>query len=298
MQEVAIAGDKEDDEDEGNCARDIEIPDSENRSLPISSVASFLSKQLGGKDVSPTASGIGGAQANFFGGDAGKLAMKFAAAQMSGSRGNAGENPLAALLGGNGDGGGGASGAAMAMAGMAAAAFMSGGSPLDAILKELGLGGVKSATSEGAPPYVPTENPLSDDVGILITGCQSNQTSADVRPAGGKPHGALSNAIKVCYNKNPDMSYRELVLSVRSYLQGSGFSQNPQLECSQGNAERPFICSGGGVADESDEKFCVGGPKLSGMNGGGGEPGSSSPSRDGPGSSGGLSSLFKACFKS
>lgn len=290
---MAIDGDKKDD-DAAECATS--APNSENRSLPISTVASFLSKQLGGKEVAPNSSGIGGAQASFFGGDAGKLAMKFAASQMKGGGGGGG-NPLAALMGGAG--GAGAAGGAMAMAGLAAKALAKpgagGASPLDAILKELGLGGVKSATAEGAPAYVPTDNPLSDDCGILVTGCQSHQTSADVRPPGGKPHGALSNAIKVCFNENPNMTYRELVLAVRAHLQTSGFSQNPQLECSSGNADKPFICAGGKAASESDEKFSNGGPNLSGVKvgSGGGKP--SAPGGDKPG--GLLGGLFKACFK-
>lgn len=61
---------------------------------------------------------------------------------------------------------------------------------------------------EGAPPYVPTDQPLSDDLGILITGCESHQTSADVRPPGGKPHGALTASIRDVYNRNPNASYK------------------------------------------------------------------------------------------
>lgn len=177
---LAIGGDKADD----GGTREATCPESQARSLPVSTIASFLSSQLG-KPVEPTRSGIASGQASFFGGDASKLAMRFAASQMKGGGGGGG-NPLAALLGGGGGGGG----AAAAIGGMAMAAMAGGGkggeNPLASILSELGLGGVKSATAEGAPPYVPTDQPLSDDLGILITGCESHQTSADVRPPGGK----------------------------------------------------------------------------------------------------------------
>jgi Caspase domain len=289
---LAVGGDKADDGSVtggGSAARTCA------RNLPVSTIASFLSKQLG-QEVSPTRSGIAGAQANFFGGDASKLAMRFAASQMKGG-GGAGGNPLATLLGGAGGGGGGGAGMAV-IGGMAASALAASGkggkSPLTAILSELGLSGVKSATAEGAPPYEPTDGPLCKDVGVLITGCESDQTSADVRPPGGKPHGALTNAIKTVYNRNPNASYTQLILDVRAELHKSGFSQNPQLECAPNNADLPFICPGGNPASEADEGFNGGGKFKSA---GSSEAASPSGGQEAPSGAGALSKLFKACFK-
>lgn len=52
---------------------------------------------------------------------------------------------------------------------------------------------------------------------MLITGCQSHETSADVSIPGQphKAHGALTNAITTIVNKNPGVTYYELVLQVR-----------------------------------------------------------------------------------
>jgi hypothetical protein len=192
---------------------------SKARSLPVGTIAQILSDKLG-KPVSPNASGINGGMASIFGGDAGKLMMKFAASQMKG--GGAGSNPLTALLSGAGGGGG---GAAM-LGGLAVTAMASGmgkGSgdknPLSSILAQLGLGGSDSVTAAGAPPFIPTDDPLGDDCGILITGCQNTQTSADVRPANGKPHGALTAAIAKAFKANPNCSYREVSIINRLYMQ-------------------------------------------------------------------------------
>lgn len=295
--EVAIDGDKEDD----GGTRGGTSPDSEARSLPVSTIASFLSQKLG-KSVSPNSSGISGGQASLFGGDAGKLAMKFAASQMGGGGGGGG-NPLAALLGGAGGGGGGGVAALAGAAAMLAGGNKGGGaSPLTAILGELGLSGSESATKAGAPAYVPTENPLSDDTGVLITGCMAHQTSADVRPPGGRPHGALTNALKTVYNRNPEATYKELVLGVRAQLLKQGHSQSPQLECSLGNADKPFICPGGRKTNPQDEEptrtplHPSASPSAASPSGGGGGGGGGDD--DALGGGGLIGKLLGACFKS
>ncbi|KAG2499854.1 hypothetical protein HYH03_002145 [Edaphochlamys debaryana] len=102
----------------------------------------------------------------------------------------------------------------------------------------------------GAKP--PADQRLGDDVGILITGCQSNETSADACPSGdpSKAHGALSNAIRTVldahYTQTPGqhITYRNLVVGVRELLGKTGFTQNPCLECSDKNADTPFIVKG------------------------------------------------------
>lgn len=58
----------------------------------------------------------------------------------------------------------------------------------------------------GAKP--PANEQLGADVGILITGCQSNETSADACPSGNpdKAHGALSNAIQTVIKQQQQQS--------------------------------------------------------------------------------------------
>ncbi|PRW33622.1 metacaspase type II [Chlorella sorokiniana] len=93
------------------------------------------------------------------------------------------------------------------------------------------------------------EEKLGDDVGILITGCQSHETSADACPSGDpkQAYGALSNGIRTVItahaqqNPGQTISYRTLVTGVRQALAQARFSQNPCLECSEENADTPFI---------------------------------------------------------
>jgi len=96
----------------------------------------------------------------------------------------------------------------------------------------------------GAAPATPgkVEKPhVAEEMGVLITGCQSDETSADVR-SGGTAFGALSNTLNDCLRKKPNATFRELVMDVRAELQQKGFKQNPCLECATSNADKPFIC--------------------------------------------------------
>ncbi|KAG6529655.1 metacaspase-5-like [Zingiber officinale] len=84
------------------------------------------------------------------------------------------------------------------------------------------------------------------DNGILVSGCQSDQTSADANPAGGKgggAYGALSNAIQSILQENGgEISNRKLVIRARKMLEKQGFTQRPGLYCSDENVDAPFIC--------------------------------------------------------
>ncbi|KAG1658860.1 hypothetical protein FOA52_008817 [Chlamydomonas sp. UWO 241] len=89
----------------------------------------------------------------------------------------------------------------------------------------------------------------SSDVGVLMSGCQSHETSADVRPAGGKPFGAFTNAVTTIVNdhftsgkaKEYPLTYRNLVLGVREMLARGQFTQSPCLECNPRWPDTPFI---------------------------------------------------------
>lgn len=119
-------------------------------------------------------------------------------------------------------------------------------------------GGGGAAAAASAEPQLdvvkpgqkpPREDQLGEDIGVLITGCQSNETSADACPGGDakNAYGALSHSIQTVVRKhreqNPDeaLSNKDLVFAVRKVLSDGRFSQNPCLECSDKNAESPFI---------------------------------------------------------
>ncbi|XP_020589453.1 metacaspase-5-like [Phalaenopsis equestris] len=82
--------------------------------------------------------------------------------------------------------------------------------------------------------------------GILISGCQSDQTSADANPTGNSEgaYGALSNSIQAILSQiNGGISNRELVLGARKMLSKQGFKQRPGLYCNDDVVDEPFICS-------------------------------------------------------
>ena len=114
-----------------------------------------------------------------------------------------------------------------------------------------------SSTVSSAPPLAalkpghkpPPDSQLNEDVGVLITGCQSHETSADACPENNpsSAYGALSHSIQTVVRahrrktKKGEMSNKDLVFAVRSLLAEGFYGQNPCLECSQQNADRAFI---------------------------------------------------------
>ncbi|XP_057437834.1 metacaspase-9 [Lotus japonicus] len=85
---------------------------------------------------------------------------------------------------------------------------------------------------------------LRPDEGILLSGCQSDETSADINPnvSGGKAYGAFSNAVQMVLKENPgQLSNREVVMKARNVLQTQGIVQHPCLYCSDENANAAFL---------------------------------------------------------
>lgn len=85
---------------------------------------------------------------------------------------------------------------------------------------------------------------LKPDDGILLSGCQANETSADMSPmeSGGKAYGAFSNAVQRVLKENSGpLSNKEVVLMARKILQEQRFEQHPCLYCSDENAEATFL---------------------------------------------------------
>ncbi|KAG6420893.1 hypothetical protein SASPL_117437 [Salvia splendens] len=83
------------------------------------------------------------------------------------------------------------------------------------------------------------------DGGILISGCQSDETSADTSPEGDttRAYGVLSNAIQVIIAETDGrVSNRKLVVRARKLLKRQGFTQHPGLYCTHQNLNARFIC--------------------------------------------------------
>lgn len=86
---------------------------------------------------------------------------------------------------------------------------------------------------------------IHPDMGILFSGCQTDETSADDCPKGdyNKAYGAFSNAIQTIleqHGKAP-IGNRELALGARKLLVEQGYSQHPCLYSSDMNADAPFL---------------------------------------------------------
>ncbi|XP_051185965.1 metacaspase-9 [Lolium perenne] len=96
------------------------------------------------------------------------------------------------------------------------------------------------------PAAEPAPAPRPDE-GILLSGCQTDETSADVaaedeEEGGGKACGAFSSAVQSVLAAHPaPLSNRELVARARAVLDENGFEQHPCLYCSDANAEAPFL---------------------------------------------------------
>ncbi|KAH0468888.1 hypothetical protein IEQ34_002120 [Dendrobium chrysotoxum] len=93
--------------------------------------------------------------------------------------------------------------------------------------------------------YAGTKKRALPQNGILISGCQSDQTSADANPTGNPEgaYGALSNAIQtILAESNGDIGNRKLVLTARKVLAKQGFKQRPGLYCIDDFVDEPFVC--------------------------------------------------------
>lgn len=81
--------------------------------------------------------------------------------------------------------------------------------------------------------------------GILLSGCQTDQTSADASPSGNEneAYGAFSNAIQtILRESNEDTTNEEIVSKARKLLKRQGFTQRPGLYCSDDYVQASFVC--------------------------------------------------------
>ncbi|KAH9295081.1 hypothetical protein KI387_038669 [Taxus chinensis] len=89
------------------------------------------------------------------------------------------------------------------------------------------------------------EESVDGDMGILLSGCQSDETSADANPRGKArgAYGAFSNGVeRVLATHRKAISNKELVLRTRKLLEEAAYTQHPCLYCSDVNAEVAFLC--------------------------------------------------------
>ncbi|GJQ89009.1 hypothetical protein Tco_0000148 [Tanacetum coccineum] len=197
-----------------------------NKSLPVSTLIDILKQQTGKDDID-----VGKVRPtlfDMFGEDSSPKVKKFM-------------NVLLNKLQGNNESGGGGSGGFLGMVGSLAQEFLKQKLEND---EDYAKPAMKTEVGRKEEAYAGSNKRELPENGILISGCQTHETSADATP-GGKPdqaYGALSNAIQTILESESDVSNYKLVSEARRLLKKQGFTQNPGLYCDDNHVEASFVC--------------------------------------------------------
>ncbi|KAG6486037.1 metacaspase-5-like [Zingiber officinale] len=209
----------DDDTDRGYDANDY----IKSRSLPLSTLIDMLKQKTGKEDIDvgkirPTLFDV-------FGDDASPKVKKFMNVIMSKLQQNSGE------------------GGFMSMVGNLAQDFLK--HKLDENDEGYMKPALETKVENKQEVYAGAKRDKHLDNGILISGCQTNQTSADATPPGSVDgsYGALSNAIQTILKETGgNISNQQLVMKARTLLSRQGFAQQPGLYCSDNHVDDPFVC--------------------------------------------------------
>ncbi|GER52789.1 metacaspase [Striga asiatica] len=198
-----------------------------NKSLPLSTLIDLLKQKTGKDDIDvgklrPTLFDV-------FGEDSSPKVKKFM-------------NVIFSKLG-QGQGEGGESGGFMGMVGSLAQQFLK--QKLEENNEDYAKPALETHVGRKEEAYAGATKRALPDSGILISGCQTDQTSADATPSGdpSKAYGALSNAIQtIIAESGGRISNQELVLKARQLLKKQGYTQRPGLYCSDYHVDASFVC--------------------------------------------------------
>ncbi|KAG8055105.1 hypothetical protein GUJ93_ZPchr0001g29483 [Zizania palustris] len=193
-----------------------------NRSLPLSTLIEMLKEKTGKDDID--VGSIRMTLFNIFGDDASPKVKKF----------------MKVMLGKFQQGQSGEQGGLMGMVGALAQEFLK--AKLDGNEEQAFKPATEQEVHSVDEVYAGTKT-WAPNNGILISGCQSNQTSADATTPQGSSFGALSNAIQsIIAEKRSDVTNKELVMKARALLSKQGYTQQPGLYCSDEHVHVSFIC--------------------------------------------------------
>lgn len=197
-----------------------------NKSLPISTLIDILKQQTGKEDID-----VGKVRPtlfDMFGEDSSPKVKKFM-------------NVLLNKLQG-GEGGGGGGGGFLGMVGSLAQEFLKQKLDNDS---DYAKPAMETEVGRKEEAYAGSNKRDLPENGILISGCQTHETSADATP-GGKPdqaYGALSNAIQTIIEESDgNVDNHKLVTKARRLLKKQGFTQNPGLYCDDNHVKASFVC--------------------------------------------------------
>ncbi|KAJ6823749.1 metacaspase-4-like [Iris pallida] len=210
-------------EDDGGDSRGGHV---KNRSLPLSTLLEILKQKTGKEDIN--VGNIRPTLFDMFGDDSSPKIKKFMKVLLN------------KLQHGGGNEG---SGGFMGMVGSLAQEFLQ--QKLDENSEDYVKPALETNVNSKQEVYAGANKRSLPDNGILISGCQTDQTSADANPTGSASgaYGALSNAIQtVLAETDGKISNQELVLKARKMLVRQGFTQRPGLYCSDNYVDAPFIC--------------------------------------------------------
>ncbi|GAB4840241.1 Metacaspase-5 [Ancistrocladus abbreviatus] len=196
-----------------------------SRSLPLSTLIELLKQKTGKDDINtgkirPTLFDV-------FGDDASPKVKKF----------------MKVILNKLQEGGGGEEGGLMGIVGTLALEFLK--HKLDENDQEYVKPALETKVDRKQEAYAGATKQGLPDNGILLSGCQTHQTSADASPQGNthEAYGAFSNAIqKILAESDGSITNQELVLRARDMLKRQGFTQRPGLYCSDCYVDAPFVC--------------------------------------------------------
>ncbi|KAG6570862.1 Metacaspase-4, partial [Cucurbita argyrosperma subsp. sororia] len=206
-----------------------------SRSLPLPTLIDILKQKTGKDDIDvgklrPTLFDL-------FGEDSSPKVKKFMKVIMDKLRGSGGGG------GGGGDKGQSGGEGLFGMVGNLAQEFLK--QKLDEKDEEYVKPALKTEVGCKTEAYAGSSKRTLPDGGILISGCQTDQTSADATPSGNAAaaYGALSNAIQTILKESDGpITNQELVLTARKMLKRQGFTQRPGLYCSDCHVNAPFVC--------------------------------------------------------
>lgn len=81
-----------------------------------------------------------------------------------------------------------------------------------------------------------------DQSSVLITGCQSYQTSADAN-INGQWQGAATYALTTALKANASLTYKQLVIQMNEFMIKEGYTQRPELNGLSGLYSETFLAS-------------------------------------------------------
>ncbi|KAK9058185.1 hypothetical protein SSX86_023025 [Deinandra increscens subsp. villosa] len=212
---------------------DVEGTTVENRSLPLDTLVDILKQKTGNNDV--TVGNVRPTLFDMFGEDSSPKVKKFMKVLLDSFKGIGG--------GGDDDGKEEASsegGGFMGMVGGLAQQFLK--QKLE-INVDYGKPAMETEVGGKEDAYAGSKKKKLPENGILISGCQTDQTSADATKSA-ESYGALSHAIQTIVEEldGKVISNREIVVKARNMLKDQGFKQKPGLYCEDKHADSPFIC--------------------------------------------------------